>query len=452
MDLFQIVYSWNLNLERNKRVTMIDQRAYTFIANIIPGHEAELRSKLATIDLQLLQLVLDASQGAILPFENLTTIHYSRFIVLDAVPVTEGGPYAAKLVFSTNYDGDESSHLSQLATLAKVPLESLFSHCESFTAKTSGDLQLYLKSQSVKASAFYVGTRERTRDQIREEATLRRLVETFIDGKQRADPEWARKDLRAARSAIIEHARQNGVLNSQLSPPINRHWILFLVGAVLLVPILVLVPLILVAALVLRYKEIKDPIFQQDGKTFELTPEAKNRIASAAKHENFSLQNQLTHLVPIKPGLFRLVLLKIVFWAINFLARNFFYEGQLGRIPSIHFARWVIIDQGRRLLFMSNFDGSWQNYLGDFVDKAAIGLTAVWSNTKLFPRTFFLLFKGAEDEERFKTWARVHQVDTQVWYSALPGLSVENINHNTNLRRLLFESSDMPDREWLQQW
>lgn len=80
--------------------------------------------------------------------------------------------------------------------------------------------------------------------------------------------------------------------------------------------------------------------------------------------------------------------------------------------------------------FFSNFDGSWESYLGDFVDKAATGLTAVWSNTKDFPRSRNLVQKGARDEQRFKEWARELQIPTQVWYSAYKSLSVQNINNN----------------------
>jgi hypothetical protein len=109
------------------------------------------------------------------------------------------------------------------------------------------------------------------------------------------------------------------------------------------------------------------------------------------------------------------------------LAREFFTRGSLGGISSIHFARWVLIDEGRRLLFFSNYDGSWESYLGDFIDKAALGLTSIWSNTEEFPKTKFLLFKGARDEERFKAWTRAHQIPTQLWYSAYPDLTVQNI-------------------------
>ena len=33
------------------------------------------------------------------------------------------------------------------------------------------------------------------------------------------------------------------------------------------------------------------------------------------------------------------------------------------------------------LLFLSNYGGSWESYLEDFITKAHTGLTGVWSNT-----------------------------------------------------------------------
>jgi hypothetical protein len=156
-------------------------------------------------------------------------------------------------------------------------------------------------------------------------------------------------------------------------------------------------------------------------------------VDELADREDFQVQNQLTHAVDIKPGRLRLLSLRIVLWAIDLLARYKFNQGALGGITTIHFARWVLIDQKKRLLFFSNYDGSWESYLGDFIDKAHTGLTGVWSNTVGFPRTRLLVFAGATDEERFKSWTRAHQVPTQLWYSAYPELTVFNIQQNARI-------------------
>jgi Dyp-type peroxidase family len=138
---------------------------------------------------------------------------------------------------------------------------------------------------------------------------------------------------------------------------------------------------------------------------------------------------------------------------INFSAKYLSNQGNLAGIPSIHFARWVIVDGGRRLVFFSNFDGSWDNYLGDFIDKSHSGLTAVWSNCVGFPRTTGLTGGGATNEQQFKAYSRQSQIPTQVWYSAYRWLSVSNINNNTKIRLGLYEEMDeAATLEWLRRF
>jgi hypothetical protein len=121
--------------------------------------------------------------------------------------------------------------------------------------------------------------------------------------------------------------------------------------------------------------------------------------------------------------------------------RLYFNRGELGGIPTIHFARWVITPDGRQVLFFSNFDGSWERYLGDFIEQARRGLNAIWSNTLGYPKTFGLVEGGAEDEERFKSFARNSMHRTRVWYAADPDLSIQNIRDNARIREEAFASS-----------
>ena len=195
----------------------------------------------------------------------------------------------------------------------------------------------------------------------------------------------------------------------------------------------------------LEYLEATDPQFQP-----EFCREELDHICWSSRDENIFFQNQLSNIAVLKPGGFRTFLLRGVFYALQILAITVYNKGKLGDIPTIHFARWIFIDGGRRLLFFSNFDSSWQSYLGDFIDQASDGLTAVWSNTVGYPRTRNLVQAGSRSADRFKAWARHQQIPTQVWYSAYPGLSVRNVNDNTVIRRgLAAQSSDVSDEEWL---
>ncbi len=88
----------------------------------------------------------------------------------------------------------------------------------------------------------------------------------------------------------------------------------------------------------------------------------------------------------------------------------------------------------RHHAFLSNYDGSWESYLEDFIARLHAGLSAIWSNTRDFPTTINLVEKGAEDGERFKRWARRHQSPTLCWYSAYPELKTNRIRTNAAIR------------------
>jgi hypothetical protein len=72
------------------------------------------------------------------------------------------------------------------------------------------------------------------------------------------------------------------------------------------------------------------------------------------------------------------------------LASYVFVKGKLLNIPTIHFARWVLIDKNKHVLFYSNFDGNWEQYLGDFIDQSGWGLPPSLVIPINFPRTNFM--------------------------------------------------------------
>ena len=93
----------------------------------------------------------------------------------------------------------------------------------------------------------------------------------------------------------------------------------------------------------------------------------------------------------------------------------------------------MFIDDQRRLLFCSNYDGSLDSYMDDFINKVAFGLNLVFSNGIGYPRTDFLLCRRrARTSRQFKYYLRRHQVPTQVWYKAYPGLTAADLARNTH--------------------
>ena len=173
------------------------------------------------------------------------------------------------------------------------------------------------------------------------------------------------------------------------------------------------------------------------------------KLAKIQEREDHYAQNNLTAVSTMKAGLLRRLTLRFTFSLILISAQKAFRPGFLSNINSIHFARWILVPGTDKLVFFSNYGGSWESYLEDFIAKSAKGLTGVWSNTVGYPRTNLLFFDGARDGDRFKRWARRQQVPTLFWYSAYPELTTQHIRANSRIRRGLCWSSDSEARDWV---
>ncbi len=388
----------------------------------------------------------DLRHETVLNLRELELVHFLRWVIVPGAEKRQG-PHL--LVFGSDYDGTLEEHLSELWERAGrgAGLDRIYAFCEGApTFATPADLVRYFSSDLLPAAAAYRGTRDRSVRQIRGEDELQQTLAGYVDGPHRgsvsSDPQRALAEhvrkLESPPVDLDEELLDTTTLLSKLAhgPAV---WLLVVAGVGLL-----LVPGLLFFGLV-WVRERTEP----EDASAQGEPDA-GKLGQLKGREDYKVQNQLTHLVPIKPGMLRMFSLRLVLWAIDLLAKNYFDRGNLGGIPSIHYARWMILKEQRQLLFFSNFDGSWESYLGDFVDQAASGLTGVWSNTVGFPRSLFLVLRGARDEERFKNWTRAHQVETQIWYSAYPNLSVQNVNENTVLRRGLAERP--PEGEPLRAW
>jgi hypothetical protein len=156
--------------------------------------------------------------------------------------------------------------------------------------------------------------------------------------------------------------------------------------------------------------------------------------------------NQFTAMGSLKPGIVRLAVVIGVLWTVNWGARHLFTRGRLARIRTIHFARWVFLDDRRRMVFFSNYDGTVESYMDDFINKTGFGLNAVFSNGIGYPRTDWLVIGGCADEQKYKDFLRRHTLPTQVWYKAYPGLTAIDLERNSRIRDGL-ESPSLGEKE-----
>lgn len=402
-------------------------------------------SKLESLRQLLTKIGEDLEHETELRLRDLRLVHFLRWVIVP--PAAEGQPHL--LLYGSDFDGSRPEHLDELFRVSGAGLNKIYAHCVGSPSFAKADeLRRYFEANCLQASASYSGTRDRSVQQIGAENDLQVAIANFLDTK--AGRKATETDAYQAVRQFVEGMPKppldvtnlprstESLLSRLLHGP--AFWpIVVIAGCVVTVPSLLF-------AGAVKLREWTEP--NDDTEQSEAELEALEKLKNREDHRGL-VQNQLTHVVAIKPGWFRMKTLKLVLWSIDFLAKHYYNRGNLGGIPSIHYARWMILEKQHQLLFFSNFDGSWESYLGDFIDQAASGLTSVWSNTVGFPKASFLLWRGARDEERFKNWTRHNQLETQIWYSAYPSLSVQNINDNTKLRAGLARK---PEGEAFQAW
>jgi deferrochelatase/peroxidase EfeB len=181
----------------------------------------------------------------------------------------------------------------------------------------------------------------------------------------------------------------------------------------------------------------------------DIAPKAKH-VENLMRRETFGAQNHLAASSIMKPGWFRWLTLRIGLWAAGFIAAYGSRPSFLGPTGVIHFARWILLPGTNKLLFMSNYDGAWETYLEDFIEKAHEGVTGIWSNTQGFPRTESLFWKGATDGDRLRRWTRRQQHPSWFWYVAYPKLSLARIRANAAIRQGIAAARTEADAaDWL---
>ncbi|MGH9310701.1 MAG: hypothetical protein ACRD1U_15100 [Vicinamibacterales bacterium] len=135
---------------------------------------------------------------------------------------------------------------------------------------------------------------------------------------------------------------------------------------------------------------------------------------------------ELTVIAPLKPG--AATTLRQVLNGLQVTP-----ESPIKQIGTIHFARWVIIDNDSRLLFTSNFDGSWENYLRDFSQKTPEGMDRIFGHCDGYPAG------GCRDFEAFKDYVAKYQVTTDLFYAAYPETSVKGVVEALRVKKLTDE-------------
>jgi len=125
-------------------------------------------------------------------------------------------------------------------------------------------------------------------------------------------------------------------------------------------------------------------------------------------------------------------ILRVLFFLLGALKSK---QQDLINLSFIHFARWVIVkrDQFPRLapeqpeehlrydylLFFSNFNGTWNQYIDAFSAVLATGLNLIWRWSEKFP--------GSVPVTAFKRYISLVQFDTDYYYTAYPYATTNDV-------------------------
>ena len=434
----------------------------TIVARVPAAHLARLDGLIAGLGNPVnkdVRAALDAAGGL-------------HFMSLHAIP--DGDGKTGYLVFEFTADGEPRAALDRIAAAIGDRLNPIFAAATDWRAKQGLAAWLDAHRISVGPGIFanpglcFAGTPGMSVERIRKEAALSRFVAPLVaDGRPSLRPIDRLAEIRAAVKANPDHfwalaapppAAKEGRplpgalgLIARLAPSFIATYLwpagLVLIAAFAaawlmsgsfgtaawwaLMTLLILLGVILVwlggAFTALRRQEARDWTDSRaaDHATWK----------AMGEHENHCAQNHMVSITTRKPGMVRWFTLRIAFWLIGQFATRFYAAGFLGSISTIHAARWITIPGTRKLVFFSNFGGSWESYLEDFITRAHGGLTAVWSNSIGFPRAKNLFQQGATDGERFKRYARASMKPTLFWYSAYPDLTTDHVRCNAALRR-----------------
>ncbi len=353
--------------------------ALTAIVPIIPDRLEQLRTFLT-------DLGNNVGNNPSIDFTFSPATHFARWVIFEA---SDGIP--ARLYFSTCYDGDADTYFQELSSNLGVGMEAVWTCCEAYAPGVAAhpkQFAKYLEPFTYKVDTFLIAFPDLTAKEIVAGAALRETFEDLLD------------TIPAPQTFPLDDSSQN--LNPKSSPPgtPTPQWVWrivdFLVGV--------------------------DP-------SAPVQSTVLNTSSDLIDMEDRVVQNQMTIISAVKKGIWPRLMLRFMLWIGNKAKAT--PDGKLSGLTTIHFARWVVIDNGDNLLFESNYDGSWERYIDDFGDNAVGGMNSVWGNCIGFPK------KGCLDIEAFKQVIRSHQIQAQFFYSAYPNSSIQNINSNRTLKTSL---------------
>jgi hypothetical protein len=372
----------------------VAQSALTVLIPINPAEQEQLRDCLKNLTDSINQY-----------FSKSSSTHFARFVILNDAPQGIDQPY---LLFSSTYDGNFKAYIDELVSLTNAEvskadvLDTIFGYCQGYIPYTSHDATLFsnfIRRHAVSANAFFMAYWDRTVPEIKASRALYNELNQSLENPLFC-AEISHECDRLGSLNLVEPQKPTSLktefLMQKFEELLEKYWV-----------------------------KIR-PVQNDPGYHLQPNPTQLARRHESKVIEDRMAQNQFLTLHAIHPGFLgiNILILKVILWLAAGRAKK--AKGNLSGIPTIHSLRWVIIPSGVMsdrpyLLFESNYNGSWDSYVDDFVQYACLRMNLIWGKCQDYQS------QGSRDTEWFKQHIRNYLFPAQTYYSAYPDLTVRNI-------------------------
>ncbi|HSI75458.1 MAG TPA: hypothetical protein VK957_06175 [Lunatimonas sp.] len=397
--------------------------------------------------------------------EHLPSTYFISWLTLPSQIYAETVKLPARILFMTSYVGSKKQHIWELVNFLGPRLQAVFETSKEFSPSIANldDLAAFIRRKTV-FQAFYSGFKFiPTQDVLREQEVKSRVfdflemqrknvdfpkksptsvkgeVENFI--KYQDEFAWALAGLRDKKADKVRMLLPLSIFLLVMASSLICLMLSFFLDHPLLSWMgLVFPAFLLILALLFIWLRINE-----NNPHIPNEPVSDEWIREIIEREKNPVLNEMTVIAPLKKGLIRRIFLGLSLRLIALV-------GYFSYIPTVHTARWLQLDGGRRLVFIANFDNISEAYAHDFVDSdnRSRNMAVVFSHAAGFPATKWLVKRGYNHRSEYMKGVRFHQKITQFWYAFNTDLSVENLKNNHKFREGLIKKMDENEiREWL---
>lgn len=397
--------------------------------------------------------------------EHMPSTYFISWLTLPAQVYAEKVNLPVRILLMTSYVGSKKQHILELVNFLGQRLQAVFELSEEFSpsAASMDDLASFIRRKTV-FQAYYSGFKFIPSEDVAREQAIKSSVFDFLES-QRENADFQSRSPAAVKLDIerfvSEQEEFEWVQAGLRGTKMDKFRMLFPLGIFLLVMATSLVSLVLsffmdqeflswIGLILPAFLVLLGFLFiwlriNENNPHIPNEPVSDDWIRQIIEREKNPVLNEMTVIAPLKKGLIRRVFLWLSLRLITLV-------GYFSYIPTVHTARWLQLDGGRRLVFIANFDNISEAYAHDFVDSEnrSRNMAVVFSHAAGFPATKWLVKRGYNHRSEYMKGVRFHQKITQFWYAFNSDLSVENLKTNRKFREGLFQPMEEDEiKEWL---